>query len=107
MKAKLASTITIVDERETPELNLISLRRWLLESPLFPAALLPGGYVKWEPIDSTRARAVVSYDKLKRSLVATFREDGSLATFDTEKDGDLNTPYHGSGEHALRGDYRL
>ncbi len=107
MKAKLASTITIVDERETPELNLISLRRWLLESPLFPAALLPGGYVKWEAIDSTHARAVVSHGKLETSLVATFREDGSLATFDAEKDGDLNTPYHGSGEHTLRGDYQL
>jgi len=107
MKAKLLSTITVVDERETPELNQISLRRWLLESPLFPAALLPGGYVRWEPVDNTRARAIVTNAGLEASLVATFRDDGSLARFDAETDGDLNTPYHGSGEQVLRDDYRL
>lgn len=39
-------------------------------------------------------------------MVATFRPDGSLERFDAEEDGDLNTPYHGSGEYALRGDYQ-
>lgn len=56
MKAKILSTVTVVDESETPELNRISLRRWLLESALFPQALLPGGPVSWEPIDEASAR---------------------------------------------------
>ncbi len=106
MKAKILSTLTVVDESETAELNQTSLQRWLLESPLYPAALLPGGPVRWEAIDDTRARAIVAADGLEASLVATFRADGSLRSFDAEHDGDLTTPYHGSGEHVLRTDYR-
>jgi len=107
MKAKILSTLTVVDERETPALNRTSLRRWLLESPLYPEALLPGGPVRWEVLDRHRARAVVSYRGVEASLVASFREDGSLERLDAEQDGDLDTPYHGSGEHVAREDYRL
>lgn len=107
MRAKIASTLTVVKESATEALNRTSLRRWLLESPLYPVALLPGGPVRWEAIDDTHARAVVSGFGLQASLVATFRQDGSLASFDAEEDGDLTTPYHGSGEHAARNDYRL
>ena len=107
MKAKILSTVTVLDERENDALNRMSLRRWLLESPLYPVALLPGGPVRWEPVDGTRARAVVSAGGLEASLVATFRPDGSLERFDAEADGDLETPYHGSGEHVTRTDYRL
>lgn len=107
MKAKILSTFTVVNEKETPVLNQLSLKRWLMESTLFPTTMLPGGPVSWEPIDSTRARAIVSADGLNASLVATFRSDGSLERLDAEEDGDLTTPYHGSGEHVLRGDYRL
>jgi len=39
-------------------------------------------------------------------MVATFRPDGSLESFDAEEDGDLSTPYHGSGERAVRSGYR-
>lgn len=106
MRAKIASTLTVVSEGGTEALDRTSLRRWLLESPLYPVALLPGGPVRWEAIDDTRARATVSGFGLQASLVATFRPDGSLASFDAEEDGDLTTPYHGSGEHAARDDYR-
>jgi len=107
MKAKLLSTITVMSQQSTPELNRTSLRRWLIESPAYPMALLPGGPVTWEPADDNRARAVVRAFGEKASLVATFREDGSLARFDAEADGDLTTPYHGSGEHTSRSDYQL
>lgn len=106
MRAKIVSTVTVVDESATDALNRTSLRRWLLESPLYPFALLPGGPVRWEAIDETRARAIVSGFGLEAALVATFRPDGSLASFDAEEDGDITTPYHGSGEHAAREDYR-
>ncbi len=106
MKAKILSTITVVDETETPQLNTTSLRRWLLESPLYPVALLPGGPVTWEAVDDTRARATVTMREYSASLLATFRKDGSLERFDAEEDGDLTTPYHGSGEHVYRTDYR-
>ena len=107
MRARVLSVIPVVHESATAELNRISLRRWLLESPLYPMALLPGGPVRWEAVDESRSRAIVSAFGLEASLIASFRPDGSLASFDAEQDGDLTTPYHGSGEHAARDDYRL
>ncbi|MBP7451263.1 MAG: hypothetical protein KA914_00570 [Ottowia sp.] len=106
MKAKVLSAVAVVDEMESPELNQISLRRWLLESPLYPVALLPGGPVTWEPMDDRHARARVSAGGLQATLVATFGADGLLQSFHAEEDGDLNTPYHGSGEHVQRSDYQ-
>ncbi len=105
MKAKLLGAVTVVDEPASPTLNRISLRRWLLESPLYPMALLPGGAVRWEAIDAQHARAVVTLGDDSASLVATFGDDGRLLRFDAEEDGDLRTAYHGSGEHAARDDY--
>ncbi|MEM9590005.1 MAG: DUF6544 family protein [Pseudomonadota bacterium] len=106
MKAKILSLMTVVDEAETPELNRISLRRWLLESALYPHALLPGGPVRWEAIDDTSARAVVEADGLAAKMVAHFDAAGRMTHMIAEEDGDLATPYHGSGEHVLRSDYR-
>lgn len=106
MKAKVLSTITVVDERETPELNVISLRRWLLESALFPHGLLPGGPVTWEAIDGQTARAIVAADGLQSSMIVHFGEMGEITHMVAEEDGDLSTPYHGSGEHVARSDYR-
>jgi hypothetical protein len=106
MKAKILSTLTVVDEKETPTLNEISLRRWLLESALYPAALLPGGPVRWEAIDDRSARAIVRWGGMQASLVAHFAPDGHMTHMQSEADGDLNTPYHGSGEHVARSDYQ-
>lgn len=102
MRAKIQSALTVVDETSTPELDQTSLQRWLLEAPLHPWALLPGGPVTWEPVDDRRARAVVAFDGVEAALVATFGRDGRLERFDAEHDGDLTTPYHGSGEHVTR-----
>jgi hypothetical protein len=107
MRAQLLSAMTVMEQRSTPALNRTSLRRRLLESPLYPMALLHGGPVTWEAIDDRRARAVVRAHGEEAALVATFRSNGSLESLDAETDGDLTTPYHGSGEHASRSDYRL
>lgn len=106
MKAKIMSTFTVVNERQTPTLNEISLRRWLLESALYPVALLPGGPVSWEAIDAQSARAVVTWGGMRASLVAHFGSDGRMTHMQTETDGDLSTPYHGSGEHVARSGYQ-
>lgn len=106
MKAKIMSVLTVVDERETPKLNVISLRRWLLESALFPQGLLPGGPVRWEAIDDVCARAVVQADGLTASMKACFDDMGRMTHMIADEDGDLTTPYHGSGEHVTRSDYR-
>ncbi|TVO73514.1 MAG: hypothetical protein FHK78_11520 [Sedimenticola selenatireducens] len=107
MKAKLFSLFTVVDEKSSINLDRISLRRWLLEASLYPQALRPSAYLKWEPIDDLHARAVVSYKTSSIDMVATFAEDdGRLISLHAEQDGDLTTPYHGSGEFVSRSDYR-
>ena len=106
MKAKILSALTVVDEKETPELNRISLRRWLLESALYPQSLLPGGPVKWEPIDADSARAVVEADGMQAVMIAHFDAEGRMTHMVADMDGDLTTPYHGSGEHVTRDDYQ-
>lgn len=106
MKAKVLSAVTVVDEKSSPELDRISLRRWLLESALYPMALLPGGPVRWEAIDTHRARAVATYQGVTASMVASFDSLGRLQSMHAEADGDLQTPYHGSGEHVTRSDYQ-
>ncbi len=107
MEARLLSTVSVMKEFSTPTLDKISLRRWLLESPSYPSALLPGGLVTWEAIDDSHARAVVRAHGYQTSMIASFDNTGALTTFAAEEDGDLTTPYHGSGEHVVRGDYQL
>ena len=106
MKAKVLSAITVVDESQTPELNVISLRRWLLESALYPAALLPGGPVTWQPVDDQSARAVVESKGMRATMLAHFDAEGQMTRMTAEADGDLSTPYHGSGEQVTRSEYR-
>lgn len=107
MQAKVLSALTVVDEKDVPALNKSSLRRWLLESPLYPVALLPGGPVRWEPIDERQARVVANAYGLEASLIAEFDSDGRLIALMAEEDGDLTTPWHGSGEYVHRDDYQL
>lgn len=106
MKAKIMSTLTVVDEKASDDLNRISLRRWLLESPLYPQALLPGGHVTWEPVDDLTARAVIRADGLAADMLFHFNAEGQITYLSAEQDGDLDTPYHGSGEHVTRADYQ-
>lgn len=106
MKAKVLSVLTVVDETESPALNVISLRRWLLESALFPHSLLPGGAVTWEAVDDHSARAIVKADGLRATMIAHFDASGRMTHMVADQDGDLTTPYHGSGEHVTRSDYR-
>ena len=107
MRASLLSALTVVDVPSSPELDRVSLRRWLIESPFYPAALLPGGPVRWEPVDGRRARARARLGGVEATLVASFDDDGRLSRLDAEDDGDLDAPYHGSGEQVVRDDYRL
>lgn len=107
MKARVLSALTVVDEHSSPVLDRISLRRWLMESPMYPQALLPGGIVTWEAVDEHSARAVARYRDIEARLIARFGENGELLSFEAEEDGDLYTPYHGSGEYSARRDYRL
>ncbi len=43
---------------------------------------------------------------LTASMIAHFDGAGRMTHMVAEEDGDPSTPYHGSGEHVARSDYR-
>lgn len=64
--------------------------------------------MRWEAAQPRNsARAVASHRGINiASLLGRFAEDGLfMLSFEAEEDGDLGTPYHGSGEHVARRDY--
>ena len=106
MKAKILSTFSVVDEKSNADLDRISLRRWLLESSLYPMALLPSEQIQWEAIDEHHARVTVHWQDISVSMIASFASSGELTQMIATEDGDLSTPYHGSGELVERSDYQ-
>lgn len=106
MKARVLSTITAVDEVGGRKLNRESVRRYLLESVMAPAALLPSARVRWEPIDLTSAWAVIRDQGIEARYRVEFDGRGAITRMVAPADGSLDQPYHGAGEVAERSAYR-
>ena len=106
MLVRVMSTFTVVDEVDVPELNDVSLLRFFIEAPLFPAALLPNRPLQWEAIDSHTARAVISNGAFRRTFRVSFDDNGRILRYAAEFQAQANGRYHGSGEHVERADYR-
>lgn len=78
MQAKIAGLVRVVDQSGTPELASGALQRYLAEAAWFPMALLPEQSVVWEPIDDTRAKAILTDGATSVSLDFTFGEQGEI-----------------------------
>jgi hypothetical protein len=78
MQAKLASTLSVMDQSGKPELNAGSLHRYLAETVWFPTALLPVAGVTWAAIDGATARATLADHGTTISLGFQFGEDGAI-----------------------------
>lgn len=76
MKIKIASLFPVVDAKG-PEMDESTLIRYLAEMPWFPTAAL-SKYINWDPIDSTSAKATMSYKGVTASAVFQFNEQGDL-----------------------------
>ncbi len=107
MSVRLLSLVRI--RRETgAALSDTSLMRYVLEGALFPTALLPGPHLRWEPIDDTAARAVVSRGGTEvGAFRVSFDADGGIARMTAEGTAVDTGRYHGSGEDVVRSDYQL
>lgn len=109
MRAKVFSAITVMAE-DGGALDRVSLMRFVIESALFPSALLPGEHLRWEAMDETRARAVVlAAGEAIGAYVVTFDPaSGALVRMESEAEGDPATAgrFHGAGEVVERSDYR-
>ena len=73
----IGGLVTIVNGRG-PAIDAGALHRWLAEAPWYPTALLPGAGVRWEPVDDSTARAVVTDGDLTVSVEFTVNDRGEL-----------------------------
>lgn len=81
MRGTFAKIIPLFNQRgET--MDRACLVTWLAECLLVPDAALQG-FVNWEPVDDTRAKATVTWEGVSVSGVFTFAETGELLDFRT------------------------
>ena len=81
MKGIFAKLIPLFDQKGE-KMNRACLVTWLAESLMVPNAALQD-FVTWEGVDSTHAKAAISWDGLSAEGVFTFDENGALLSFRT------------------------
>jgi len=89
---KLLSLFTVADTKgkESDESELL---RWLAETPWFPTALLPSKYLHWESVNSSSAKAVVEYGKIKATVVFSFNEQGQIIKLNADRYRTVNNTF--------------
>lgn len=75
---KLFGLVTVVDQRNTPEMAQGELLRFFAESAWYPTALLPGPNLVWEAVDKTRAAATLTDGETTVRLEFEFDEQGLI-----------------------------
>lgn len=83
MKGVLGKVITLFNQTGT-EMDKAQLLTYLGECFLIPSAIF-NGYITWESIDDTHAKASISYKGITGSGVFTFNEQGFVQSFQTEQ----------------------
>lgn len=90
---KFMGIFTIFDP-EGKEVSHALLTRILMETVWFPTSLIPGGLLRWEPIDATSARAVITNKGKSVSAVFHFNENNEVERVVTrDKYRDAETSY--------------
>lgn len=84
LHASLLGLFTVADVRGTPEAAQGELLRFFAEMPWYPTALLPSQGVRWEAIDNTSARAILTDNPITVSLVFRFNAEGTIETMRAE-----------------------
>jgi hypothetical protein len=81
MLIKLFSLFPVADSKGK-ETDQGTLLRYLAETVWFPSAAL-NNYIAWEEVDSTTAKATMSYKGTTASGVFKFNTDGDVVSFKT------------------------
>ncbi|ADL12914.1 DUF6544 family protein [Acetohalobium arabaticum] len=91
MLIKILSLITVADSKGQ-EMDQATLVRYLAEIVWFPTAAL-SSYIEWEEIDSTSAKAIMSYRGVTASGVFEFDSQGRVINFTAERYMEKNGEY--------------
>lgn len=94
MFIKLFSLLPVADSKGA-KTSQGSMVRYLAETIWFPSAALQE-YITWEEIDSTRAKATMTWGGITASGIFTFNDAGFPVTFEAERyySGDNDAPLH-------------
>ncbi len=98
MVIKLLSIIPVV-HATGEQINQGTLIRFLAEICWFPSAAL-SKHIRWEPIDSLSARAIMSYKGTTGSGIFTFSESGDIHSFMAKR-------YYNRKEGAILADWYI
>ncbi|HSN60651.1 MAG TPA: DUF6544 family protein [Ferruginibacter sp.] len=94
MQIKLLSLINVANAGPGEKINSATMIRYLAETTWFPAAAI-NDYIKWEPIDSLSARAIMTYKAITVSGIFTFNASGDMVAFTADR-------YYGTGNDARK-----
>jgi hypothetical protein len=92
MLIKVLGLVNVVNEKENDQINQSSMMRYLAEMCWFPSAAL-AGYITWEAVDSTSAKATMQYKGVTVSGVFQFDSNGNMISFSGDR-------WYGSGNDA-------
>lgn len=79
MQIKIAGLLPVVDQKANAKINESALHRFLLELPWYPTAAL-NDYLGWEEIDSSTARATITYQGMEAAADFNFDQQGNLVS---------------------------
>ncbi|MGE5313067.1 MAG: DUF6544 family protein [Acidobacteriota bacterium] len=83
MFIKALSLYTVADATGK-EVDQSTMHRFMAEAAWFPSIAL-SGYLRWEQIDSLRARATMTYEGVTASGIFTFTPEGDMAAFEAQR----------------------
>jgi len=89
---KFLSLINVSNVGGDDKINSATMIRYLAETAWFPTAAL-SSYINWEAINTTTAKAIMTYKGLSVFGVLKFAENGDLLSFEAER-------YKGKGRDA-------
>ncbi|WAI01724.1 DUF6544 family protein [Methanogenium organophilum] len=84
MLVKLLSTVPVADAMG-PEIDVSSLHRYIGEMPWFPTTFLNEEHITWEPVDSSRARAIIADGENTATVEFSFDEAGRITLVTTDE----------------------
>lgn len=84
MTIKLWSLLNVADEGGDDKINSGTMIRFLSEIAWYPTAAL-AGYIRWEAVHATTARATMSYRGITVAGIFNFTTDGDLLSFEADR----------------------
>ncbi len=107
MHVNLFSGFNVLRESDVRELNITTLLRWAGEAVMYPTALLPSQYVRWEPLGEYSAKAIITDGDNTGTYRVFFNDVGEIIRYESDDRYDrIDGTYQRVGSIAYRSEYQ-